>query len=418
MIATDDQQRAVNKLRRLKVGALFMEMGTGKTKVALDLMADRQKKVEMNVWVCPCSLKATIEEERKKWHPELSLTVVGVESIGASDRIFLNLLNEMAPHNNRVFLVVDESLKIKNIRAKRTKRLLELSNYASYKLILNGTPLSKNILDLYSQMRFLSDKILPESWYTFRDRYCEYWKTGVRAGRIKRTCNVANLVSRISPYIYDASLNLGVGQSHWTHCYKMTSEEYDAYQAVKEEILMDCREDSDINFYRLVTACLHFAYTCESKKQAVQECIDRADGKSVVFVRFLSSIPAGALRVTGDMSSEERAKVIESFRVGKEKALWITFGCGAFGLNLQFCHNLIFADRTWDYAQMEQAEARIFRLGQEQHVDYHTIICDSIGLEDMITRNLDRKTGLLEEVKDKVSKMNSKEKIKWLKKHL
>lgn len=418
MIATDDQQRAVNKLRRLKVGALFMEMGTGKTKVALDLMADRQKKVEMNVWVCPCSLKATIEEERQKWHPELSLTVVGVESIGASDRIFLNLLNAMAPHNNRVFLVVDESLKIKNIKAKRTKRLLELSNYASYKLILNGTPLSKNILDLYSQMRFLSDKILPENWYSFRDRYCEYWKTGVRAGRIKRTCNVSNLISRISPYVYDASLNLGVGQSHWSHGYSLTREEQDAYEQVKEDILMSCCEDSDINFYRLVTACLHFLYSCESKKMAVQECIEQTEGKCVVFVRFLASIPLNALRITGDMGTDERAEVIDSFRAGKEKALWITFGCGAFGLNLQFCHNLIFADRTWDYAQMEQAEARVYRLGQEEHVDYHTVYCSSVGIEDMITRNLDRKTGLLDEVKDKVSKMNSKEKAKWLKKHL
>ena len=67
---------------------------------------------------------------------------------------------------------------------------------------------------------------------------------------------------------------------------------------------------------------------------------------------------------------------------------------------------------------MEQAEARVYRLGQEQHVDYHTVICDSIGIEDMITRNLDRKTGLLEEVKDKVSKMDIKGKKKWLKKHL
>lgn len=418
MIDTDDQRRAVNKLRRLKVGALFMEMGTGKTKVALDLMADRQKKVEMNVWVCPCSLKATIEEERQKWHPELSLTVVGVESIGASDRIFLNLLNAMAPHNNRVFLVVDESLKIKNIKAKRTKRLLELSNYASYKLILNGTPLSKNILDLYSQMRFLSDKILPENWYSFRDMYCEYWKTGVRAGRIKRTCNVSNLISRISPYVYDASLNLGVGQSHWSHGYSLTREEQDAYEQVKEEILMDCCEDSDINFYRLVTACLRFLYSCESKKMAVDECIEQTEGKCVVFVRFLNSIPANALRITGDMGIDERAEVIDSFRAGKEKALWITFGCGAFGLNLQFCHNLIFADRTWDYAQMEQAEARVYRLGQEEHVDYHTVYCSSVGIEDMTSRNLDRKTGLLDEVKEKVSKMNSKEKAKWLKKHL
>ena len=69
MTDTDDQRRAVNKLRRLKVGALFMEMGTGKTKVALDLMSDRQEKVEMSVWVCPCSLKATSEDERKKCHP-------------------------------------------------------------------------------------------------------------------------------------------------------------------------------------------------------------------------------------------------------------------------------------------------------------------------------------------------------------
>ena len=29
MTDTDDQRRAGNKLRRLKVGALFMEMGTG-----------------------------------------------------------------------------------------------------------------------------------------------------------------------------------------------------------------------------------------------------------------------------------------------------------------------------------------------------------------------------------------------------
>ena len=129
MIATDDQQRAVNKLRRLKVGALFMEMGTGKTKVALDLMADRQKKVEMNVWVCPCSLKATIEEERKKWHPELSLTVVGVESIGASDRIYLDLLNEVSQYNNKVFLVVDEGkdVKRKELEEEKAKLLARIA---------------------------------------------------------------------------------------------------------------------------------------------------------------------------------------------------------------------------------------------------------------------------------------------------
>lgn len=39
---TEIQQRAINKLNRLKVGALFMALGTGKTKVALDLMAAKR----------------------------------------------------------------------------------------------------------------------------------------------------------------------------------------------------------------------------------------------------------------------------------------------------------------------------------------------------------------------------------------
>lgn len=53
----DAQQRAFNKLSRLKVGALFMETGTGKTKVALDLLASKSHKCDFMLWICPCSLK-------------------------------------------------------------------------------------------------------------------------------------------------------------------------------------------------------------------------------------------------------------------------------------------------------------------------------------------------------------------------
>lgn len=39
-----DQEKAFEKLSKLKVGALFMEMGTGKTKVALDLIASKKRE--------------------------------------------------------------------------------------------------------------------------------------------------------------------------------------------------------------------------------------------------------------------------------------------------------------------------------------------------------------------------------------
>lgn len=40
------QQRAFNKLSKLKVGALFMEMGTGKTRTAIELAKFRVGKID------------------------------------------------------------------------------------------------------------------------------------------------------------------------------------------------------------------------------------------------------------------------------------------------------------------------------------------------------------------------------------
>lgn len=91
---TKQQQSAFEKLSRLKVGALFMEMGTGKTKVALDLIQSKIHKVDYVLWICPCSLKCEIEAERQKWHADLRLDVVGCESIGMSDRIYLEVLEK------------------------------------------------------------------------------------------------------------------------------------------------------------------------------------------------------------------------------------------------------------------------------------------------------------------------------------
>lgn len=142
MSNTETQNQAIAKLGRLKVGALFCSMGTGKTKMALDLIVSKLHKIDYALWICPCSLKAEIESERQKWYPQLVLDVVGCESIGSSDRIYLELIKKI--DGKRTFIVVDESLKIKNRHAKRTERIIKLGEEAKYKLILNGTPISKS----------------------------------------------------------------------------------------------------------------------------------------------------------------------------------------------------------------------------------------------------------------------------------
>ena len=233
----DAQQEAIDKLSKLKVGALFMEMGTGKTKVALDLIASKRHKVDYVLWICPFSLKGEIEVEKEKWHPDLDIEIVGCESIGSSDRIYLDLLNKV--NGKRLFMVVDESLKIKNIRAKRTKRILSLGELATYKLILNGTPISKNILDLWTQMDFLSPKILNMSYLEFKNNYCVYYIRGKLKGMVKNQTNIPHLISLISPYIYESKLSLNVSQRHSTMCYDIDSyEQYQAYISPEYSLLL------------------------------------------------------------------------------------------------------------------------------------------------------------------------------------
>lgn len=396
------QQEAIEKLSKLKVGALFMEMGTGKTKVALDLIDSKKHKVDYVLWICPFSLKGEIEAEKEKWHPELDIDIVGCESIGSSDRIYLDLLNKV--NGKRVFIVVDESLKIKNIRAKRTKRILNLGEFATYKLILNGTPISKNILDLWTQMDFLSPKILNMSYLEYKDTYCEYYVRGNLKGMVKRQINIPHLISLISPYIYESKLSLDVEQSHSTVCYDVDSHE--AYQEYKNEIFDKYYNpyEDNLNFNAFSTKLQRYYCKNSNRQKAIENLIEQIDEKVIVFVRFIESIPEDAHKIMGSEKQVQRKEIIKAFKSGKFNVLYITYGCGAYGLNLQFCHNIIFAEQVWDYALQVQAEARIFRLGQSEEVHYYHMICDNVGLEKLISECLNKKTGLLTAIKKEIEK--------------
>ena len=400
----NSQELAFEKLSRLKVGALFMEMGTGKTKVALDLIASKASRVDYILWICPCSLKSEIEAERMKWHPELTLDIVGCESIGSSGRIYLQTLSKTK--DRRCFVVVDESLKIKNREAKRTERIIRIGESAEYKLILNGTPISQNYCDLWSQMQFLSPKILKMSYNQFFNTYCEYYTRGKMAGKIRRFVNVPHLIDKISPYVFEAKLDIETTKKKETRIYHTNFLEYEEY---KGEIFSEYynEEKDDLNFYAFSTLLQKFYTQNSDREKVISKLIEEINDKVVIFVKFLSSIPEGANKITGEESQKERAEMIERFRRGEFNALYITYGCGAFGLNLQFCKNMIFAEHTWDYAVREQAEARIYRLGQGSEVKYYDLICGGIGLEDLISTCVRRKSRMLDTVKQEIQKCKS-----------
>lgn len=152
----NNQIEAFKKFKKLKVGALFMKMGSGKTKVAIELVD--YNKCDLLIYIAPFSTLNNIEKEFLKWNLKTKYILIGYETIQSSDKKYLWLLEKIK--NKRNFIIADESIFIKNEETKRFKRLYEIRKKCEYALILNGTPLTKNEWDLYNQMYFLSPLII------------------------------------------------------------------------------------------------------------------------------------------------------------------------------------------------------------------------------------------------------------------
>ena len=383
---TIQQQQAINHLNEWRVGALFMEPGTGKTRAAMTLI--NATPCTECFWVGPLRTFPAVQAEMAKWGGlNMPTSCWGVESIGQSDRIFIRLLNEVEA-TKMPFIVVDESLKIKNAEAKRTQRLLELGKRAEYKLVLNGTPISKNLLDMWPQMEFLSPKILNMTLNQFKNTFCQYTKVTKRIGN-RSYCkefvtgmeNVDYLHSLIRHYVYECDLNLKIEQRWHEVPYVITQESRMEYSDIKEEYLSDeTMAWRNNNIFLAMTTAMQMAYaTDEGKMEALKRLMASLPEKeTIIFCRFVKS----------QQACKELFPEATALSLQKE----------ALGLNLQQFSRMVFFDRVWDYALILQASRRTFRTGQEHDCHYYELTGD-VGLERMMEKNIRKKITMSEYLK-------------------
>ena len=186
--------------------ALFMEMGTGKSKVLLDniTMLARRKKINFAFIIAPKGVyrnwiskeipehfsediehecifwKSNMNQgEKKYWlnfwrnppQDKFIIFVMNVEAFSTT-RAFKNADVISSMFAAKGLIALDESTTIKNPKAKRTKALLKIASKFVYKRILTGSPVTNSPLDLFSQCEFLGKNMLGfSSYYAFRARY-------------------------------------------------------------------------------------------------------------------------------------------------------------------------------------------------------------------------------------------------------
>ena len=233
----EHQKDALKKCWNKEAFAIFAEMGTGKTKIALDnacilynkgkidrLLVVAPKGTYMN-WVdqeIPTHIPDYIEREVLAWKPsnsekykaelrkfrefdyKLKIFVMNVEALSTVKGLKQAELFLIG----KSMMIVDESTNIKNPQAKRTKNILALAKESKYRRILTGSPVTQSPMDLWAQMDFLDPEILGQSsFYAFRTKYAVMITATAAGGthkyqKIVKFRNLKNLGEKVSPHSY------------------------------------------------------------------------------------------------------------------------------------------------------------------------------------------------------------------------
>lgn len=445
----EHQQTAVNKLLPIRIGALYMEMGTGKSCATLEMITRRYNagRITKAIWLCPCSVKATIAREIVK-HIEGDLSAIevhGIESLSSSIKLFEYLFAMVKSH--KVMLVVDESILVKNHKAKRTQNIKRLAEYCPYRLILNGTPVSRTEADLFAQWQILDWRVLGyKSFWSFAANHIE-WDEKYR-GRIRHCLNIDYLTDKIAPYTYQVRkedcLTLPPKVER-TGYFNLTSEQARHYNDVVEFYLPPSEDESErwrssAPIYRLFTACQQAAsgrrlnlesydkpITSEPffpdmldnpRMESLMNTVSRIEGKVLIWCKYTHEIEDvskvladeyGANSVTrlyGKMDIKARNRSLDLFE-NTARFLVGNKSCGGYGLNLQFCSDVVYYNNDFNWSGRAQSEDRVHRIGQDKTVVI-TSLCGVSTIDEMVLANLARKTQLVESFMSEIDGVKDK----------
>ena len=357
----EHQLKALEKSWAQKTYALFMEMGTGKSKVLVDNIAmlyDRgaikgalivaPKGVYKN-WhdiEIPVHLPEHVEHTKVLWEPtqtkkkqleldtlfdggaDLKVLIMNIEAFSTNKGLdfahsFLNIFL------GKALIGIDESTTIKNPTAKRTKNILTIGNLASYRRILTGSPVTKSPLDLYSQCEFLDPYHLGhQSYYSFRARYANMVKRNFGGRSVQLVTSyrrLDELAEKLETFSYrvlkEDCLDLPP-KVFTTRTVDLSEEQTKMYLTMRKAAIAEHKGKLMSSMSALTTLLRLHQITCGTFKAddgtitqlknnrltALMDCLEETEGKAIIWATYredIKNIVATLKKAYGEASTVE-----------------------------------------------------------------------------------------------------------------
>lgn len=435
-------------------GFLF-EMGCGKTLTAISAMGAlyNMHRAARVLVVAPSSVCDVWPKDLKSYadfpyHAEVLLgeKKKRIEALDSLERwpfagLRVAVINYESVHRDDIFkalkdydadlIICDESQRIKNHSAAQSKAMHKLGDAARYKLILSGTPVQNNAVDLYSQYRFLDPAVFGTNFYAFRNRYC--LMGGYGQHQIVGYRNMDDLVRKEHSIAYrvtkEECLDLPP-QTFVDRYVQFSKAERAVYDQLRRSSFAELENGESITATTVLTKLLRLmqltggflqADEAEHPKQAntakldaladiVDDYVIETGKKLVVFARFRSEIAAieNLLRVKGvkygsiygDVPQAERGGIVEDFQTNPDTKVFVAqIQTAGLGITLHAASVAVFYSLDFNYANYAQALARIHRIGQHCPVTYiHLLVENSI--DDKTLAALGKKEDIAKSVVD------------------
>lgn len=390
---------------------LFDEMGTGKT---LSMLVAVKILGFSVLIVCPKSVIQVWRLEGKR----LGMDFQKYNGHNGQHKYLIVNYDRLATKNVELvagmesdrILVADESHKIKNRQAQRSKSFVELAKKAKYIYLLSGTPGANKPDDIWRQVSLLNPAL-----------FGTYWDF------VKRFCNLGN---RFSEWAITGYKNLeGMSRMVATVSIRHTKKDcldlpekiylpqYLSPSSDQDRMLRELQEDKSFdvenetisvsNILALIMRSVQIAsnprsldptYSGENPKiEWLKEFIedDFENSHLVIFSNFHDSIDLISENLTqydcrkfdGRTQQTEREAILQWFQQpttnGKKKILIGNPATMGEGLNLQIASTVIFFDRNYNLTHYSQAQDRVHRIGQHSPVNIINLL-----LEDTIDERI------------------------------
>jgi len=439
------QKRALQKIRSLNGQcALLMEMGTGKTKVAIDWagigfhnFGVRRVLVVaplsvLGVWPNQIRLHSNVPSKVYRLHgstrershaltyllrnplkDQLTWAVINYEGIWRdTDRgpSIEELIIRWAPD----LIIFDESHRIKSPTSKQSRSAYRIAQTVPQRLLLTGTPITKSPLDVFGQFRALDANIFGDNWHHFKYYFGVWGGFGNYELRGYRHIDQLNLSVHHHSFKVKKADCLDLPPKLFETVPVTLPDSIKAmYEQMAEEMIVEIEDTHAtaavvvVKLIRLSQITSGFVKDVDGNIRVFDDsklrtCMDLVDDiisenkKVVIFTRFTEDIRRLAEALTkrkaefrilsGSVPPNRRDSIVREFSEDPDLSVFIAqIQAGSLGIDLTAADSAIFYSMDYNAANYWQAQDRLHRQGQTRSVTYYHLIVprtiDSIVLK-------------------------------------